>query len=283
MSNKKLKKVAAKKVTAKKVTAKKTIAKIDTSGIGPKKGQIFDPMEPPIPIIVVLGRNFNGKEDRIVLTESAPDLADYGYPRFWTERVYVKSAQGVLDQKKGFRPHTETLDKYPYEYSAAIHPGPSFNPTVTYEVSLCSGIDYQGSHVVLNLGSNQILPLLPFHPRSVRFKFTIQPALPTAISPIPFVIELFEDENFQGQRCFVVEDIPNLDDYCGFGNIAKSIKIYKGPNYSNDKPKAMFCSGNDGTGSRLVLAVGNYQKLNNHQISSVYMNNFPKPVIGPNA
>lgn len=199
-----------------------------------------------IPIIVVLWEHTGFAGRRLALTEDTPDLGVYGF-------------------------HDMTS-------SIGIHPGPDYVKGTRYEVSFYEHSLYGGGQLVLVGPACYPSLIRPYNFNDVISSVNFNMGYPgtATISPIPVVVELFENTNYGGRKFIVVQNVPNLHTYGAFGDMVSSVKVMQGPNFAVGK-KAKLCRDVGGGGGCIELAPGNYPDLHaafnfGDVVSSVYVN-----------
>lgn len=191
-----------------------------------------------IPIVVVLWQHsrFGGK--RCPLLGNTPRLSDYGFND-------LTSAIG-------------------------IHPGPNYNPNVTYRVGFWEHAWYHGGRLMLAQGAypsmsrpynfNDIISAVRFYSPPLKTQVYLHPMNAPRISPIPLVVELYQHSNYRGRRLNVVENISNIHSYADFGDIVTAVRVHKGPNYTAGKKARLYRHVNY-MGGYIELGVGNYPNI----------------------
>lgn len=199
-----------------------------------------------IPIFVALWENSGYTGRRLILTEDTPNLRIYDF-----------------DNRAS---------------SIGIHPGPNYIPGKKYEVSFFDSRGYEGGKLVLTGPDGYANLDRPYHFEDVisSVKFSPDNNIYSPGTPIPVVVELYEDPNFRGRKLIVVENIENLHTYAAFGDIVSSVKVFPGPNFSEGRRVRLF-SEIGGGGSSLPLSPGSYPDIQlSHNFgdicSSIYVN-----------
>ena len=173
-----------------------------------------------IPLVISLWQSASYKGSKRMLVDDTPDLSPQAFDNTATS---VQVHQGP-------------------DYAAWKAANGGKEPTaVLYE-----NANYGGGFLVLTAGAAipNLARVYSFdnHVSSARFNPVIHPAGP--VGPIPFIVELYQDANFSGNRVVLVEN--DQDIFAQFGPEfgVTGIKVRKGPNYVAGQKVRLF--GNPG-------------------------------------
>jgi len=190
-----------------------------------------------IPIVIVLWQHSSYGGIRCPLLRNTPNLTDYGFND-------MTSAIG-------------------------IHPGPNYDPNVTYRVGFFEASSYRGCRLVLAQGAypcvsrpynfSDIISSVRIYP-PLNGRVSLNPVDAPTIRPIPLVVELYQHSNYRGRRLNVVENIPNIHSYANFGDLVTTVRVTQGPNYTSGIKTRLFRDVNY-RGGYVELDVGNYPNI----------------------
>src|SRR5262249_30826046 len=150
-----------------------------------------------------------------------------------------------------------------------VHPGPDYAAWKTAHggreptVGLYEDINFGGAALILTNGAYANIHLLyNFGDQISSVRFNPPSGSAGTISPIPLVVELYENANFTGNRLVVVEDSANviLDFGSEFNDVVTSVRVKQGPNYAPGKQAQLF---RDITylGGKIDLPPGDYPDI----------------------
>jgi len=153
--------------------------------------------------------------------------------------------------------------------AVGVHPGPDYaawkaahggkEPTV----GLYENVNFGGAALILTTGAYaSIHRLFNFGDAVSSVRFNPPPPSAAAITPIPLIVELFQHDNFNGNRLVVVEDSASLSGDFGseFNDVVTSVRVTSGPNFVAGKVAQLFRDANFG-GGKIDLPPGSYPNI----------------------
>ena len=102
---------------------------------------------------------------------------------------------------------------------------------------------------------------------------------------VPLIVEVFQHLNFHGRNSFVIEPVQHLRQI-GLNDQISSLKVYRGPNFSNSNHKVILYEHPRFRGRKIAFGPGFYPNIHeagynfSDRTSSINFGTMPIPV-GP--
>ena len=153
--------------------------------------------------------------------------------------------------------------------AVGVHPGPDYAAWKTAHggkeptIGLYEHNNYGGAALFLQAGGySNIHTLFNFGDTISSVKINPPPPSAHAISPIPLVVEIYQHNNYTGNRAVIVENVANIISYLGsdFNDMVTSIRVKEGPNYVAGNT-AKFYRDVNYLGGHIELGPGNYPHI----------------------